>query len=110
MSCPRHRVAIVLRDRVRQHTLLEMPLDVGPFGGAGIVRHHDDGLLELAVQRLEQVQDLFGALRVEVARRLVGHEDRRIGDDGPCDRDALLLSASRGNSTFSSAVSTGIKL
>ena len=39
------------------------------------------------------VEDLLGALRVEVAGRLVGDEERRVGDDGARDRDALLLSA-----------------
>ena len=33
------------------------------------------------------------ALRVEVARRLVGHEERRVGRDGARDGDALLLPA-----------------
>ena len=86
-------VRIVLRDGLEQHTLLEMTLDVRARGGAGIVRDHHDGLLELAVQRLQQVQDVFGALRVEVTGRLVRDEHGRIGHDRAGDGDALFLSA-----------------
>ena len=117
----------------------------GALGGVRVVRHHDDRLLELLVQPLQQRQHLARRLRVEVAGRLVGEQQRRIGDDGARDRDALLLPAgqlarivvrrgrasptmpsavitcsrrcffdsfvsSSGSSTFSNAVSTGIRL
>ena len=39
------------------------------------------------------VRIVHGALRVEVAGRLVGDEQVRVGDDGARDRDALLLAA-----------------
>ena len=118
---------------------------VGPGRGQGIVRDHDDRLLKLAIEQLEQLEDLAGGGAVEVAGRLVGHEQVGIGDDGPGDRHALLLAAgklarimvlallqaddpqrrhhvlaplaarqagssSSGSSTFSNAVSTGIRL
>ena len=102
-------------------------------------------LLNSRVELLEQVEDLVGALAVEIAGRLVGDDDLRVGDDGARDRHALLLAAgelarvvvdavleadhararsaraclrsapdslvsSSGSSTFSSAVSTGIRL
>ena len=110
----------------------------------GIVRDHDDRLAELAVEPVEQVEDLLRRRAVEVAGRLVGDDDRRVGDQRPRDRDALLLPAgelvrdsdpcgrsgrraparshalsplaprsdvsSSGSSTFSKAVSTGIRL
>ncbi len=117
----------------------------GPPGGQRVVRDHDDRLLELAVEQLEQVEDLAGRGAVEVAGRLVGDEEIGVGDDRPGDRDALLLAAgelagivvlaplepddpqrrrhvltpaaaarggssSSGSSTFSNAVSTGIRL
>ena len=111
-----------------------------------VVRDHDDRLAELAVQPVEQAQDLLAGRAVEVAGRLVGDDQRRVGDDRARDRDALLLAAgelvrivvhavgqarrassaashvlaplaratarvsSSGSSTFSNAVSTGIRL
>ena len=63
------------------------------LGRVRIVRHHDDRLLEFLVQPLQQRQHLGRRFRVEVAGRLVGEQQRRVGDDGARDRDALLLSA-----------------
>jgi hypothetical protein len=45
------------------------------------------------VKALEHLQDLEALVRREIARRLVGEEDRGVGDDGPCDGNALLLAA-----------------
>ena len=44
-----------------------------------VVRHHEDRLVVLAVQSLQQLQDLARRLRVELARRLVEQRDGRIG-------------------------------
>src|SRR6267142_964015 len=77
----------------RQHPLVQMELPVGPSRGPRVVRHHDDRLVVLLVQAVEQDEDLLGALRVQVPGRLVGHQDERIGDDGPRDGYALLLPA-----------------
>ena len=63
------------------------------LGGAPVVRHHDDRLAELDVQPVHQAEDVLGRLAVEVARRLVGDDQRRVGDDRARDRDALLLAA-----------------
>ena len=48
-------------------------------------RHADVG------EAQEQPHDLFGELRIEVARGLVRDEQRRPRDDGARDADALLL-------------------
>ena len=63
------------------------------LGRVRIVRDHDDGLAVLAVERLQQVEDLVAGLAVEVAGRLVAEQQRRVGDDGARDADALLLAA-----------------
>ena len=65
----------------------------GPLGGQGVVRDHDDRLLELAIEQLEQVEDLAGGGAVEVAGRLVGDEQVGVGDDRPGDGHALFLAA-----------------
>ena len=59
---------------------------------AGIMRDHHDGLAG-PVERGEQGQDLGAGTAVERAGRLVGEHDQRGGDQGACDRDALLLAA-----------------
>ena len=63
------------------------------FGGVRIVRDHDDRLAVLAVERLQQVEDLVARLAVEVARGLVAEQQRRVGDDRARDADPLLLAA-----------------
>ena len=55
--------------------------------------HHDDGLAVLAIEDLQEIEDLFGVVAVEVAGGLVAHQDGRIGDDGPGDGHTLLLPA-----------------
>ena len=47
----------------------------------------------LRVQLGEQLHDLAALVGVQVAGRLVGQDDRRIGDHGAGDRHQLLLSA-----------------
>jgi hypothetical protein len=42
---------------------------------------------------LEQVHDLPGGLQVEVSRRLVRDQERRLADHRPGHRDPLLLAA-----------------
>ena len=63
------------------------------LGGLRVVGDHDDGLAVLAVELLQQAEDLLGGLAVEVAGRLVADQQRRIGDDRAGDGDALLLAA-----------------
>src|SRR6185295_3430962 len=55
---------------VREDALVQAVDDLGPLGGRGIVRHHDDRLPELGVELLEQLQDLVRARAVEIAGRL----------------------------------------
>ena len=73
--------------------LLEMQHVLRARRGVRIVRHHDDRLALLLVQRLQQVEDLIARLAVEIAGRLVAQQERGIGDDRARDADALLLTA-----------------
>src|SRR5262249_28144964 len=63
-------------------------------GDVMLVSHEDDRVAAL-VQHVQQLYDLFGGLRVEVARRLVRENDRRIVDQGAGDGDALPLTAGK---------------
>src|SRR5690349_12025324 len=56
------------------------------------VRHLDDRR-PLRVQGLEELDDLARLAGVQVARRLVGEEERGAGDDGAGDANELLLAA-----------------
>ncbi|OQC72504.1 MAG: hypothetical protein BWX45_00893 [Deltaproteobacteria bacterium ADurb.Bin002] len=62
-------------------------------GRPRIVRDHDNGFSHVAVEALHHGKDLLGGDAVEIARRLVGDQNRRIGDNGPGDGHALLLAA-----------------
>ena len=61
-------------------------------GDVGLVRDEDDRVAGL-VEPLEQRHDFDAGLRVEVAGRLVGEQDRRVVDERARDRDALALAA-----------------
>jgi hypothetical protein len=54
---------------------------------------HDHDRLPLIVEFLEQPDDLDGRLGVQVARGLVGEQDRGLVDERPRDRDPLPLPA-----------------
>jgi hypothetical protein len=56
------------------------------------VGDHHDGV-PLVVELAEQIHDLGGRERVEVAGRLVGEDHPRVGDECTRDRHALLLTA-----------------
>jgi len=70
-----------------------MPYDVGIAGGTGVVGHHYDGFVEFVDKAGHEDQDLFGRDPVQIAGRLIGNEDHRIGDYGSGDGNPLLLAA-----------------
>src|SRR6185503_6480715 len=63
------------------------------LGDVGLVRHEDDGDAALDVEALEDAHHLDARLRVEIAGRLVGEQQRRVVHQRPRDGDALLLAA-----------------
>jgi hypothetical protein len=75
-----------------QAALLEVDRALRTHGGVRVVRHHDDGLAMLAIERLEKIEDLVPRLAVEIAGGLIAQQQRRIRDNGASDADALLLS------------------
>src|SRR5262245_3591575 len=66
---------------------------LGELGDVGLVRDEHDRDALVAVEADEQVQDVEARLRVEVAGRLVGEQERGAVHERPRDRDALLLPA-----------------
>src|SRR5262245_10766271 len=78
---------------LRQLALFEVNEPLGALGGMRIVRHHDDRLLELGVETLQQREDFLGRLAVEITGRLVGEQDRRVADQRACDGNPLFLAA-----------------
>ena len=58
-----------------------------------IVRDHHDRLAVLAIERLQEIENLVSRLAIEVARRLVAEEQGRVRHDHPRDADTLLLAA-----------------
>src|SRR6185436_16378200 len=59
-----------------------------------VVRDQDKGFA-LAMKFVEQVEYLRAGCRIEVARRFIGEDDKRIVDEGTGDGDALLLPAGK---------------
>jgi hypothetical protein len=66
---------------------------LGALGRARIVRDHHDRLAVIAIERVQQIENLVARLAIEIAGRLVGEDERRIRDDGAGDADTLLLAA-----------------
>ena len=60
-------------------------------GSARIMSDHDDGLVKLFVEPFEQIKYLLGGLGIEIARRLISYYKRRVGYNGPRDRNSLFL-------------------
>src|SRR5258708_23597215 len=78
-----------------QHALLEVVLDMRARGRTRIVGDHHDRLVEVAVERLHQGQDVLGALGVEAAGGLVRDQDAGVAHDRARAGYALLLAARR---------------
>ena len=57
-----------------QQPFLEMQRALGALGGTRIVRDHDDGLAVIAIEGLQQIENLVARLAIEVARRLVAEQ------------------------------------
>src|SRR4029077_2920733 len=62
-------------------------------GGLGIVGDDHDRLAVLAVQHLQQAQDLVRGLAIQVPGGLVAHQQLRVGPQRAGDRDALFLTS-----------------
>ena len=89
-SAGRRRRFDAKRPRLDQAvTDADRPLRV--IGDVGIVRHQDDGDPLVLIQLLEHPQHFFAGARIEVAGRLIREEQRRMIDQRPRDRHALLL-------------------
>src|SRR2546427_9095888 len=82
MSSGKNFMAVLHPGRRAQHALLETRHAAGAGGGHRIVRHHDDGLFQLAMEVVEQRKDLRGGFGVEVSPRLLGPEPRRSRGQG----------------------------
>src|SRR5688500_18593201 len=73
--------------------LLEVQRAARELRGLRVVGHHHDGLAVLAVEDLQQSQDLVRRPAVEVAGRLVADQDGRVRHERARNRDALFLAA-----------------
>src|SRR3954447_5213538 len=77
-----HEAAALERDHAAAHLVDHL---------AVVRRHHDRRAG--AVDAVEQLHDPDRGVGIEVARRLVADQKRRVVDDRARDRDALLLAA-----------------
>ena len=58
-----------------------------------VVRDHDDRFASVLAERLQCAEHFLRAARIEIAGRLVGDDERRVGDERAGDGDTLFLSA-----------------
>jgi len=56
-----------------------------------VVGHQDQRSAGIGVEAKEEIDDASAGLGVEIAGRLVGEDDGRVGSEGPRDRHPLLL-------------------
>src|SRR5262245_7790483 len=61
------------------------------IGRMRIVGDHDDGLAVIAIERLQQIENLISGFSIEVARGLVAKKESRIGYDSARNTNALFL-------------------
>src|ERR1051325_2015890 len=94
LSCPMPRPSRLLLDAVSGHDGAVDDLDAAlrASGDARVVGDEDDGLV-LRGELFEDGDDVAAGLRIEVAGRLVGEDERRIVDQSAGDGDSLALSA-----------------
>src|SRR6202008_558623 len=63
--------------RRQQHSFFQMPRHVRVRGRMGIVRDHYDGLLEILIQALQNLEHFRRLVAVQVARWLIGEQQSR---------------------------------
>ena len=90
-SMTRSAVGSVISSTMRPSAEEDDP--VGVRRRRRVVGDHDDGLAPLTHGRAQELEHLGARVRVEVAGRLVGEDDRRSRRERPPDGDALLLAA-----------------
>jgi hypothetical protein len=64
----------------------------GKLGGMWVVRDHDDGLAELAIETREQGKDILGRSGIQISSGLVGKDEVWIGHDRTGNCNALFMS------------------
>src|SRR5256886_4626883 len=74
-GCGRHPTLL----RADKYALVETINGVDESLRAGVVRKHDDRRVKLAIEVCKQAQDVFRSLGVQVARRFVRDQNRRVG-------------------------------
>ena len=56
-----------------------------------IMRHQNNGCVQLRVELVKKRKNLFTGLRIQVSCRFIGQKYRRIEDQCACDGDTLTL-------------------
>src|SRR6266576_444197 len=78
---------------VSELAFVEIDRPAGAGGGMRIVRDHDARFAVLAVERLQQVENLVAGFAVQIARGFVAEQQRWVRDNRARDAHTLLLAA-----------------
>ena len=73
---------------------MERDATLGPVGDIGVMSDHDYGG-PLAVQLLEERQNLIASIAIKSAGRLIGQDQCGLIDERPGNGDALLLASGK---------------
>src|SRR5206468_6279826 len=84
------RQAVALADDA---AVFELQLAVAAFGESGLVGDQEEPGAEPRLLLEQTIDDDAPGRQIEIAGRLVGQEQKRAGNKGAGDRDALLLAA-----------------
>src|ERR1700726_4081846 len=84
---------ILVGGAIDHHTIAHVEHAIAVCGRVWIMRDHDDGLAKIAVELPKQRKNRLGIFRIQVAGGLVRQHQFGFADDGPGQRNALLLSS-----------------
>src|SRR5262249_36604608 len=76
-------------------TIAHFNQSAGNGRGFGVMRNHDNCLIEFAIEFLKHVQNDFGVLRIQIAGRLISEQNGWPVDNGPGNSHSLLLTAGK---------------
>ena len=68
---------------------------VGVLGKTFVVCHDEQGLIEFLAKFFENIEHDIAVFFVQIARRLVAHDDDGVVDQSPSDGNALFFAAGK---------------
>jgi hypothetical protein len=91
---PFHRKpAILLPEIMHELGILKKDDTVGERSSARVMGYHHDGCPQFAAGTLQQFEDTPSRFGIQISGWLISQDDFRVIDEGPDDRNPLLLAS-----------------